>query len=217
MADNLIQSKRGVMNEYAMQVAALMGYPKQYEWIGDHTDTDSLDTLDIGEGVYFFSWSDLQVIIDNMPKWVETYGSRNAVAEQIELWFNWWLDNSEQISKETVLDVWENRLERSLRTYPHINLYNWLSGSPRDPRKETPHDRLRRLKVEKELVMQYIDEYGGYSSLRELLYELVNLLSNAQDEVNIINKKDYELFLNSEKGKECMNTLNEAIANETNT
>ena len=54
MTSKLTQQKRSVMNEYAMQVAALMGFPKDFSWIGDNAETSNLITL-VGTSLYFIT------------------------------------------------------------------------------------------------------------------------------------------------------------------
>ena len=201
MTSKLTQQKRSVMNEYAMQVAALMGFPKDFSWIADINETSELDALEIGEGAYYLGWTDLQVIIDKLDVWIEKYGSREAVAELKKEW--------------DVVDVWESRKQRFLRTVPRINLDAWLRGCPVTPYEENVYDRKRRLTVEREMMMHYVDEYGGYIELRDLLYEIENQLDNASEQVEQLDEQSRKDFLNSPEGKKCMNNLTEAIENET--
>ena len=215
MTSKLTQQKRSVMNEYAMQVAALMGFPKQFSWIADIHETSDLDALEIGEGAYYLSWTDLQVIIDKLDVWIEKYGSREAVAERITAWNDWWLDEYSEHNGCNIVDIWESKAQRFLCTCPRINLEAWLMGAPVTPYEENVYDRKRRLTVEREMMMHYIDEFGGYIELRDLLYEIENQLDNASEEVEQLNEQSRKEFLNSEKGKKCIDTLTEAIENET--
>ena len=64
------------------------------------------------------------------------------------------------------------------------------------------------------MMMHYIDEFGGYIELRDLLYEIENQLDNASEEVEQLNEQSRKEFLNSEKGKKCIDTLTEAIEND---
>ena len=182
MTSKLTQQKRSVMNEYAMQVAALMGFPKDFSWIADIHETSDLDVLEIGEGAYYLGWTDLQVIIDKLDVWIEKYGSREAVAERITAWNDWWLDEYSEHNGSSIVDIWESKK--------------------------------RRLTVEREMMMHYIDEFGGYIELRDLLYEIENQLDNASEEVEQLNEQSRKEFLNSEKGKKCIDTLTEAIEND---
>lgn len=215
MTSKLTQQKRSVMNEYAMQVAALMGFPKQFSWIADIHETSDLDALEIGEGAYYLSWTDLQVIIDKLDVWIEKYGSREAVAQRIDAWTEWWLSDMSELKKEwDVVDVWESRKQRFLRTVPRINLDAWLRGCPVPPYEESIYDRKRRLTVEREMMMHYIDEFGGYTQLRDLLYQIEDQLAKASEEVEQLNEQAQLEFLNSENGKKCMDALTEAIEND---
>ena len=215
MTSKLTQQKRSVMNEYAMQVAALMGFPKQFSWIADINETSDLDALEIGEGAYYLGWTDLQVIIDNLDKWIEKYGSREAVAERIAAWNDWWLDDYSEHNGCNIVDIWESKAQRFRCTCPRINLKAWMTGAPVTPYEENVYDRKRRLTVEREMMMHYVDEFGGYIELRDLLYEIENQLDNVSEEVEQLNEQTRKEFLNSEKGKKCIDTLTEAIENET--
>lgn len=215
MTSKLTQQKRSVMNEYAMQVAALMGFPKQFSWIADIHETSDLDALEIGEGAYYLGWTDLQVIIDKLDVWIEKYGSREAVAERITAWNDWWLEDYSEHNSCTIIDIWESKKQRFLCMCPRICLEAWLMGAPVRPYEENVYDRKQRLTVEREMMMHYIDEFGGYIELRDLLYEIENQLDNVSEEVEQLDKQAQREFLNSEKGKKCIDTLTEAIENET--
>ena len=216
MTSKLTQQKRSVMNEYAMQVAALMGCPKQFEWIADIQENSDLDVLEVGEGWMFFGWTELQVIIDKLDVWIEKYGSREAVAERIEAWTDWWLGDNSNIKKEQgIVDIWESRRQHYLRTIPRVNLKEWLTGAPIPSDEEDAFERRTRLKVERELLMRYISEHGGYMQLRDLLYEVEKHLEEASKEADALDEQLRQEFLNSEGGKKCIDTLTEAIENET--
>lgn len=214
MTSKLTQQKRSVMNEYAMQVAALMGFPKQFSWIADINETSELDALEIGEGAYYLGWTDLQVIIDKLDVWIEKYGSREAVAERITAWTDWWLDDYSEHNGCTIVDIWESRRQHYLRTIPRVNLKEWLMGAPIPSDEEDAFERRTRLKVERELLMRYISEHGGYMQLRDLLYEVEKHLEEASKEADALNEQAQREFLNSEKGKKCMKNLTEAIEND---
>lgn len=215
MTSKLTQQKRSVMNEYAMQVAALMGFPKQFSWIADINETSALDALEIGEGAYYLGWTDLQVIIDNLDKWIEKYGSREAVAERITAWNDWWLEDYSEHNSCTIVDIWESKKQRFLCMCPRICLEAWLMGAPVTPYEESIYDRKTRLKVERELLMHYVDEFGGYTQLRDVLYQVEGQFNKVAEEVKVLDEQAQLEFLNSENGKKCIDTLTEAIDNET--
>lgn len=215
MTSKLTQQKRSVMNEYAMQVAALMGFPKQFSWIADIHETSDLDALEIGEGAYYLGWTDLQVIIDKLDVWIEKYGSREAVAERITAWNDWWLEDYSAHNGCNIVDIWESKAQRFLCMCPRICLEAWLMGVPVTPYEENVYDRKRRLTVEREMMMHYIDEFGGYTQLRDLLYQIEGQLAKASEEVEQLDEQAQLEFLNSVEGKKCIDTLTEAIENET--
>ncbi len=214
MTSKLTQQKRSVMNEYAMQVAALMGFPKDFSWIADIHETSDLDALEIGEGAYYLGWTELQVIIDKLEVWIEKYGSREAVAERITAWNDWWLDDYSERNGCNIVALWESKAQRFLCTCPRINLKAWLMGAPVTPYEENVYDRKRRLTVEREMMMHYVDEFGGYTQLRDLLYQIEDQLAKASEEVEQLDKQAQIEFLNSANGKKCIDTLTEAIEND---
>ena len=88
-------------------------------------------------------------------------------------------------------------------------------GAPIPSDEEDAFERRTRLKVEREMMMHYIAEFGGYTQLRDLLYQIEGQLAKASEEVEQLDKQAQIEFLNSEKGKKCLDTLTEAIENET--
>ena len=98
---------------------------------------------------------------------------------------------------------------------PRICLEAWLMGVPVTPYEENVYDRKRRLTVEREMMMHYIDEFGGYTQLRDLLYQIEGQLAKASEEVEQLDEQAQLEFLNSVEGKKCIDTLTEAIENET--
>ena len=88
-------------------------------------------------------------------------------------------------------------------------------GAPIPSDEEDAFERRTRLKVERELLMRYISEHGGYMQLRDLLYEVEKHLEEASKEADALDEQLRQEFLNSEGGKKCIDTLTEAIENET--
>ena len=158
MTNKLTTEFRSHCNEYARQVADLLGY-SEWHWVGVGDQGDgTYETLELGDWLYL-SLSDCQTIIDRLPQWLSRYGSREAVASEIEAWQEWWLgDDDDPDNTAAVITLWESRRERYLRTYPRLNLEHWLLGCPRDRPTESPHDRLRRLKVMRELITELMEQ-----------------------------------------------------------
>lgn len=171
-----------VVKEYTRQVKELMGVSEAH-WIGtDDNGNRPAEVLDLG-GVCFLSFEDVQVIVDNLGKWVDKWGSREAVAKEIRAWEDWWLDD---VGKSNInvdaLQVWETRRERYLNLRPRIELEHWLKGSTREPKEPDIIDRVRVLRVKRELVVEMAGTYRGSRSLW-------NVIDNLTDDINKLEEK----------------------------
>lgn len=159
-----------VMKEYTRQVVELME-ASEWHWIG--TDDDGkgeYEMLDL-DSEWFLSFGNVQLIIDRMDEWVKRYGSKEAVAQEIRDWQNWWLDGTD--STEHLLELWENRKQRGLRTYPWINLEHWLMGCPRDVKKTAdPDDELRVLLVQRKMLTDLCKKYRDARTLSNVIDNL---------------------------------------------
>lgn len=214
--ETLTDKFRQVADEYARQVAALLGY-KEWSWIGvdDTTGDGTRNVLEVGDWLYL-SLSDLQVIIDRLDEWVRRYGSREAVAQEIEDWQEWWLGDKhdgDAATTEAVLSLWESRRERYLRTYPRINLEHWLMGCPRDRKPESPHDRLRRLKVTREMLSELVQQYRPQRSLWNIIDNLTTDIKAAQAEADRLDAETLEQMRQSPAYKDFEQAVSEAVEN----
>ena len=88
-------------------------------WVGDMREEDRAadrpsDSVDVAQfGDYFFNLSDIRTVVDNYKYWLNRYGSREAVGEEVCDWHDY-------------------VLERMGRNKIYLNLFNWLNGAPRD-------------------------------------------------------------------------------------
>ena len=73
--------------------------------------SDSVDVAQFGN--YFFNLSDIRTVVDNYKYWLQRYGTREAVGEEVCDWHDY-------------------VLERMGRNKIYLNLFNWLNGAPRD-------------------------------------------------------------------------------------
>lgn len=153
-----------VAKEYTAQVAELLGC-SEWHWIG--TDDDGkhpLGICDFGD-VIFLTLEDMQVIIDRFGEWVERWGSKEAVAERINGWFDWWLAEASEaekpgtVTERQLLEQMERRKNRCLKTYPLINLTHWLMGCPIEHRQPTIDDELQLLVCQRDMVRELITKY----------------------------------------------------------
>ena len=88
-------------------------------WVGDMREEDkkadrpsqSVDVAQFGE--YFFNLVDIRTVVDNYKYWLNRYGSREAVGQEVRDWHNY-------------------AVEHIGKGEGYINLFNWLNGAPRD-------------------------------------------------------------------------------------
>ena len=100
-----------VANEYAEQVADLLGLSVEY-WVAEDV---SVSCCCLGD-VEFLDLEEMQIIIDHLDRWVEKYGSKEKVGETVLEWLQWCLENAYDAER----DRWRN--------HPRINLWSWLNG-----------------------------------------------------------------------------------------
>lgn len=88
-------------------------------WVGDMREEDRAadrptQPVDVAQfGDYFFNLSDIRTVVDNYKYWLNRYGSREAVGQEVRDWHDYAVHRKDQG-----------------KTY--INLFNWLNGCPRD-------------------------------------------------------------------------------------
>ena len=114
---------RDVALGYMKQVADLLGRdPRDCHWVGtDDNECGIYTVCDMGD-ITFLTLDQMQVIIDRLPDWLKRYGTTEAVAQEIDDWMEW------SIQEENMLDG-----------HPRINLEHWLMGCPRE-RLGTGHE-----------------------------------------------------------------------------
>jgi hypothetical protein len=113
----LQEELRAIVLEYTRQTAELLdrSYADCY-WVGtDDHNNGTYGVCDMGDCT-FLTLEEMQVIIDELPRWVKQYGSRDGVREEVESWLEWSL-----------------REENIRNGSPRINLEHWLAGVPRKP------------------------------------------------------------------------------------
>ena len=88
-------------------------------WVGDMREEDRAadrptQPVDVAQfGDYFFNLSDIRTVVDNYKYWLQRYGTREDVGEEVCDWHDY-------------------VLERMGRNKIYLNLFNWLNGAPRD-------------------------------------------------------------------------------------
>lgn len=124
---NLKQTLWKVATEYAMKVGELIEQEPEY-WVADNI---SVDCCCFGD-VWFLTLEEMQVIIDHMPKWLERYGNRKAVAQEITDWLDWSIEDGYDPDRD------------QYRRHARINLWSWLSGLRPADLKVTVDDEIQQ-------------------------------------------------------------------------
>ena len=103
---------------YTGRFSYIIGVDFDY-WVGDMREEDkqadrpsqSVDVAQFGD--YFFNLSDIRTVVDNYKYWLQRYGTREAVGQEVRDWQYY-------------------VVERMSEKKNYINLFNWLNGAPRD-------------------------------------------------------------------------------------
>ena len=88
-------------------------------WVGDMREEDRAadrpsQPVDVAQfGDYFFNLSDIRTVVDNYKYWLQSYGTREAIGQEVCDWQDY-------------------VVERMSEKKNYINLFNWLNGAPRD-------------------------------------------------------------------------------------
>ena len=124
---NLKQTLWKVATEYAMKVGELIEQEPEY-WVAEDI---SVDCCCFGD-VWFLTLEEMQVIIDHMPRWLERYGNRKAVAQEITDWLDWSIEDGYDPDRD------------KYRRHARINLWSWLSGLRPADLKVTVDDEIQQ-------------------------------------------------------------------------
>jgi hypothetical protein len=202
-----------IVKEYTRQVTELMQC-REWHWVG--TDDDGKDVcgiLDI-DGCYFLSWEDVQIIVDKLDVWVARFGSTEAVADEVRGWQEWWVGNHDSDSESRLVELWESRRERFLRTRPYINLEHWLMGCPREKRQPTMYDQRRELTVKMEFVKELMEKYRDARTLTNVFDNLGAELKELEASIAKHEKEADKRMRESQA--QAFRDFEEAINNEAN-
>lgn len=107
-----------LLDFYTERFSHIIGVDFDY-WVGDMREEDRAadrpsNSVDVAQfGDYFFNLSDIRTVVDNYKYWLQRYGTREAVGEEVCDWQDY-------------------VVERMSEKKNYINLFNWLNGAPRD-------------------------------------------------------------------------------------
>ena len=107
-----------LLDFYTDRFSRIIGIDFEF-WVGDMREEDRAadrptQPVDVAQfGDYFFNLSDIRTVVDNYKYWLNRYGLREAVGEEVCDWHDY-------------------VLERMGKGKGYINLFHWLNGAPRD-------------------------------------------------------------------------------------
>ncbi len=124
---NLKQTLWQVATEYAMKVGELLELEPEF-WVAEDI---SVDCCCFGD-VWFLTLEEMQVIIDHLPKWLDRYGNRKAVAQEVTDWLDWSIEDGYDPDRD------------QYRRHARINLWSWLKGLRPADLKVTTDDEIQQ-------------------------------------------------------------------------
>lgn len=151
--ETLNQMLTSISNEYARQVTKLLD-ESTYEWIGHY---NTFGTCVIGED-YWFTLDELQIIVDDMDKWVNIYKTRDNVASEIIKWQRRW-NNSSHRAKTIVCKDYVTHI------VPNINLRSWLMGL-----RESKNQNSITVKYKLLSARAIVEEFGWNINLMDIIH-----------------------------------------------
>ena len=141
---NLKETLWRAANGYAWEFGKVIGMRFDF-WVGNEPELGCF-----GDDM-FFTLYEMQQVVDNLPKYVKCYGSKEAVGDEIREWTDWWLDGASDKMLERILP----RVTHHLR--PNISLKAWLDGCPREERDawSGPDAELMKRQMLRDLLEDY--------------------------------------------------------------
>ena len=108
----------GIIDSYASIFAQIIGVGLDH-WVGDSREEDQqagrpsypVDAAIFGD--YVFTYLNIRTVVDNYRYWLERYGTREAVRQEVIGWHEY-----------VVKQINESKL--------FMTLFNWLNGEPRN-------------------------------------------------------------------------------------
>ena len=107
-----------LLDFYTDRFSHIIGVDFDY-WVGDMREEDKqarrpTQPVNVAQfGDYFFDLEDIRTVVDNYKYWLQRYGTREAVGQEVR---DWQYYVTERMSKKKI----------------HLNLFHWLNGAPRD-------------------------------------------------------------------------------------
>lgn len=186
MHKKLNEQMWAVAREYARLFGEIIGLEPEYCVADVPTDMWSFgDCL-------FFSLDEMRVVVDDIDKYIDRYGSREAVGQEIRDWVDWWLNDG--MNEYNNYEYVQSRVTHQLRV--NISLKAWLDGCPRDERKAwngADADYLR-LRSCHDMLEHLIDEFRENRTLGNVLATINIRLHDAIENKKKRVKEEFEKF-----------------------
>lgn len=182
---NLNEQLWAVAKEYARQFAQIIDANIDH-WVGE--ESGEVFMCCFGD-FYYFSLNDMQVVVNNLERYVEQYGSRQAVGNAVRKWVDWWISDV----PETLIEYTAERTTFSLK--PRIPLKTWLDSTPPDGIRPWGRDmsQLCRLHYRKRVIGELIDENGPGTRLADIYSELTAEIQVTAERIKKNNDKTSEI------------------------
>ena len=203
MTKKLNEQLWAVAKEYARQFGEIIGMEPEH-WVGDCPDVCCFGDC------YFFNLEEIREVVDDIAKYTERYGSKEAVGDEIRDWEDWWLDSQhdETATMERVLP----RVTGQLRV--NISLKHWLDGCPREDREpwSGPDADFMRLQNDHDTVGRLIKEYGPDNNLANIFIDLDQDLQKATEAKA---RRDFEQWKEILKENHELNELYKSLKGDS--
>jgi hypothetical protein len=173
-----------VATEYAMKVGELIEQEPEF-WVAEDI---SVDCCCFGD-VWFLTLEDMQVIIDHMPKWLERYGNRKAVAQEITDWLDWSIEDGYDPDRD------------QYRRHARINLWSWLKGLRPADLKVTVDDEIQQHRDILSVLGTVRGSYGGGITIGQAVTAIHGRLVELEARKRIEDESAFEKIKDTEAYK----------------
>ena len=202
-----------VAKEYARQFGEIIGKEPEH-CVGDCPS----DMWCFGDTL-FFSLEEMQMVVDNIDKYVKRYGDKATVGHEIHDWLDWWLDSipaGETAGTTARMELVEARVTRQL--HPNINLKAWLDGCPREDREpwRGPDGELLFLRDAAAHIATLIADYGENRSLGNVQVNLNTRIESLEKAKVKRDREEWEITMKSDAVLRLIEAMNDQAVNNPN-
>ncbi len=175
-----------VAKEIARQFGEVLGMEPEF-WVGDTPDICCFGDTS------FFTLGEMRGVLDNLPKYVKLYGSKEAVGEEINAWTDWWLE-----SCPSAIEYARARVTHQLR--PNINLKSWLDGCPRESSSawQGADADVMRLRNYKDCLSDLKEEFGEEQEIGHVLRDVILELVRKEKEKKERDRKEWQKVIRTQ-------------------